>query len=1125
MAIHDKYYTGSTVSRDLPTGERSFSQVVYQSGKPVLDAELNHDQDIKQEIQKLLGEVHTPSGFFKYQTRRDNEALDYEFVNDTNCFFLNKVQALVAGFPITVEYTNTDTDGKNKIILDPPSVYDGTPPSFKRTDFVFLEVWQSLVSRTPSASGTLQVIDFAQIQNGDTIVIVDPSTAVTETFTATNGVAGVGEFQFTGDEITTATNLATKIDAESTLCSAFNHSTDTITIVSLKAGVVGNSYTLTSSNAAAIVASGATLSGGGPDATNKPTQNHIYRHGNTDSSSNVAVPDDLQDPVLNTESGKRVQVQYRIRVTNNAIGVNFKTEANGFTNANLYAQGNGASPVVGYRFVPADGSTVDVNSSAVAYDKIDNGLFIAGDGSSTAATDLGTVDGFVYAIPICFIFRKNDAWDSGNGNGFDPQNNASGGLLSTHNGFTNSNLGDQPVGGQIPSGVSDRPDGCFPDIIVRNDLLDLRRHISPNGVDLAAELQYQMKCLLDGNLRTWAIDSEDKNSLGGGSGDVSARHLVCNEVGRSQSHGGQPALSGSTGRGDLIRNFDHVARRFGDQPVVERAVWWFLPALSQGIDVGRYTEQISAGAKNWVEGDRLHLDLRSLNATRLGNWDPNTESYAGPNGNDASVTDFAPPAMTITDILVCTHDDGNYTSAIDQKVEIKTIEGLGTDYVIITLDRNDRMANGGMSDPNPINGNPNPDYPLVREITVNPEIGSARRIFVEYEITYPAGFGLTDTPDEVLSPDSTVYPYASVTENSYSLGGNQRPMDTEGLLPIKFREGFREVMIEYKANEVTGSTPTGKFLGTPIDEDYVSRDAMSLVGWRRFCNDANTTVTDIHNGSVKSTDMTGSEFGSSTRLLKIDPTAPAGALSGAGQTRVEVKYFAQDAVPNYGAAGYQICVYYRSNAPQTCGVVAGDIHNGGNGLPTTLTVTPLVMSHELWSGTVGMGSVEQPYPYVAPLDQIAIKDDGHGSEVKEWYFMATAQVTIDDFNAETGLLNLHTFVPADGTGDMSFNLGATHTTQVDGEFRAYYKLSDPNSYKPTAFTQNFSGVVRHKCFLPFLAKATDDTRLFRKGEVLLMVISRWAELDAQNNVVFSADDNRTCVAVYRTKNLLILAGD
>ena len=82
-----------------------------------------------------------------------------------------------------------------------------------------------------------------------------------------------------------------------------------------------------------------------------------------------------------------------------------------------------------------------------------------------------------------------------------------------------------------------------------------------------------------------------------------------------------------------------------------------------------------------------------------------------------------------------------------------------------------------------------------------------------------------------------------------------------------------------------------------------------------------------------------------------------------------------------------------------------------------------------------------------------------------------------------------------------------------------------NSYRPTVFTQELSGINRHKCFVPFLAKATQDTVLFRKGEVLLMVLSRWAELDAKNNIVFADTDNRTCVGVYRTKNLLILSGD
>ena len=1103
MAIHDKYYTGSTVSRDLPTGERSFSQVVYQSGKPVLDAELNHDQDIKQEIQKLLGSVHLPSGFFRHQTRRDNEALDYGFVLDANTLLIDKLEAVVAGFPITVEYSNIDTDGINKVVLDPTTPFDGTPLTFKRTDFVFLEVWQSLVSPTPSASGSVQVVDFSTIIAGDTIVLVDPSTATTETFTATVGIPVAFEFQIGADNLTTAANLTTTIDNDSTLCYAFSHGTDVVTMISRVAGLVGNAYTLTSSTAS-LLASGVTLSGGGPDYTNKPNQNRLFRHGNTQSSVVVSLPDDLQDPIINTESGKRVQVQYRIRVTGNAEGVNFKNEANGFSNPNIYARGNGASPVVGYRFVPADGATVDVSSSAVAYDKKDNGLWIAGDGTQTASNDLGSVDGYVYAIPICFVFRKNDSTLGG----FDPMNNVSGGLLSTHGGFTNTNVG------VIPAGISDRPDGLFPDVIVRNDIMDLRRHVSPNGVDLAAELQYQMKCLLDGNLRTWSIDSADKNTLGAGTGDVSVRHLVCNEIGRSTTHGGSGSISGSTTlRGDLVRNFDHVARRFGDQPVIERAVWAFDPTITQASNAGRFVVQKQVGATNWVEGDKLHLDLTTLNASTLGNWNPATQSFGGASpSHNASVTDFAPPFMTITDILICVHDDGHYGTAIEQKVEIKTIEGLGTDYVIVTLDKNDRVANSG----DPTFG----DYPLVR-VLAGADVHPARRIFIEYEISYPVGHGLTDTPDEVLTPDAGVYPYGAVLENDFQYHGggtDQRPSDTEGVLPIDFREGFREVMLEYKANKVgTGIESTN-----PITDSFVSSDTMSLLGWRRFYGDVATSVQDGVTGTVHTVDMATSEFGASSRILKIDPTAPSGALSGA-QTLVNVEYFAQDPLPNYGAQGYQLSVYYRSNAPQTCGVKAGDLTI--DGLPTTLTVTPLVMSHELWSGTVGMGSVELPYPYIAPLDQIPIKDDDFGMEVKEWYFMATAQVSISDFNAETGLLNLHTFVPPDGTNDFNFNIGAPHVTQVDGEFRSYYHLSDPTAYRPTAYAQNFSGVLRHKCFLPFLAKATQDTRLFRKGEVLLMVISRWAELDGENNVVFSEDDNRTCVALYRTKNLLILSGD
>ena len=54
MAIRDKYFTGSTVSRYLSPGEHSWDEAVYQSGKPVLDAELNLSQEINRELRRLV---------------------------------------------------------------------------------------------------------------------------------------------------------------------------------------------------------------------------------------------------------------------------------------------------------------------------------------------------------------------------------------------------------------------------------------------------------------------------------------------------------------------------------------------------------------------------------------------------------------------------------------------------------------------------------------------------------------------------------------------------------------------------------------------------------------------------------------------------------------------------------------------------------------------------------------------------------------------------------------------------------------------------------------------------------------------------------------------------------------
>jgi len=108
-----------------------------------------------------------------------------------------------------------------------------------------------------------------------------------------------------------------------------------------------------------------------------------------------------------------------------------------------------------------------------------------------------------------------------------------------------------------------------------------------------------------------------------------------------------------------------------------------------------------------------------------------------------------------------------------------------------------------------------------------------------------------------------------------------------------------------------------------------------------------------------------------------------------------------------------------------------------------------------------------------------------------------------------------------------------HKPRKDAEFRAYYPFADDESYRPTLFAQPLFGATRHKSFTPFLARAVEDVPgvagglLFRKSELLLIVLSRFAELDDDNNVRFidPQSSNRTLAAVYRTRNLLLTVGD
>lgn len=131
-------------------------------------------------------------------------------------------------------------------------------------------------------------------------------------------------------------------------------------------------------------------------APGKPQRGYIYRYGNVEGGFTF-LPDDMVDPKINFETTRRVQLQYRIRVVPD---VNIAQNPEGFDPTLVFAQGMLSAP----SSVPFENMRKKLG---------DPGLWRSGTGDPAT---FGTADGFVYAIPITAVFRRNGAGFSDVGN-------------------------------------------------------------------------------------------------------------------------------------------------------------------------------------------------------------------------------------------------------------------------------------------------------------------------------------------------------------------------------------------------------------------------------------------------------------------------------------------------------------------------------------------------------------------------------------------------------------------------------------------------------------------------------------------------------------------------------------
>lgn len=141
----------------------------------------------------------------------------------------------------------------------------------------------------------------------------------------------------------------------------------------------------------------ACLVGPNPSITNKPTASTLYRYGNV-LWGGTHLDDDIEIPAVGQETTQRVQVQYRLRIMGSGLtGVDIASYPEGMNDPTIFGQGAAASPQAGLVFT----NMADVVG--------DQGLWRAGAGlvDELTANPLGTIDGFVYAVPLCSVVRRN----------------------------------------------------------------------------------------------------------------------------------------------------------------------------------------------------------------------------------------------------------------------------------------------------------------------------------------------------------------------------------------------------------------------------------------------------------------------------------------------------------------------------------------------------------------------------------------------------------------------------------------------------------------------------------------------------------------------------------------------
>lgn len=205
----------------------------------------------------------------------------------------------------------------------------------------------------------------------------------------------------------------------------------------------------------------------------------FYPDGCVTADATNYINDDSKDPFNNIYTSKRVQLQWTLRTTQIPMSYDFTKYRFGL------------DPVPGdagqvYGIGSSEDGIAPYNTEAFKFKNVgeingDYGLWRSGDGNPL--NDLGTIDGYTYAMPVAVVFQRNrGVFNIG-------QNPFGTGVLGQDN------------SGSVLSRVSGRYDQKFHDVVYEDDVVDTRLSVFLEGQDYSKILETSFYDLVSGRTK------------------------------------------------------------------------------------------------------------------------------------------------------------------------------------------------------------------------------------------------------------------------------------------------------------------------------------------------------------------------------------------------------------------------------------------------------------------------------------------------------------------------------------------------------------------------------------------------------------------------------------------------